>query len=190
MAVKQVHLTTQAHTLIEEHCATLNKRPDIAIDATCGNGFDTVFLAELVSDKVFGFDIQTIAITKTREQLESKGLLHKVTLIKDGHQHMSKHVESKADIIMFNLGYLPQADKAVTTLTQTSLSALEQALDLLSDSGILSILCYPGHAEGKTETHAVKAWLEHLPDHYKLDTHLANHPNDRSPVLFLVSVRA
>ena len=42
-------------TLIKEHI----KQDSIVIDATCGNGNDTLFLARQVSNgHVFGFDIQ------------------------------------------------------------------------------------------------------------------------------------
>ena len=44
-----------AKTLIKQHI----QDDSIVIDATCGNGNDTLFLAEQVPNgKVFGFDIQ------------------------------------------------------------------------------------------------------------------------------------
>ena len=44
-----------AKTLINQHI----QDDSIVIDATCGNGNDTLFLAEQVPNgKVFGFDIQ------------------------------------------------------------------------------------------------------------------------------------
>ncbi|WP_235597825.1 methyltransferase domain-containing protein, partial [Geobacillus stearothermophilus] len=49
---------------------------DIAVDATVGNGHDTVFLAELVGERghVFGFDIQAEAIATARARLAEHGL--------------------------------------------------------------------------------------------------------------------
>lgn len=44
-----------AKTLIKQHI----QEDSIVIDATCGNGHDTLFLAEQVPNgNVFGFDIQ------------------------------------------------------------------------------------------------------------------------------------
>ena len=57
------------------------------VDATCGNGKDTVFLASLVKENghVFAFDIQKAAIENTRAVLEKSGLSERVKLILDGH---------------------------------------------------------------------------------------------------------
>lgn len=184
---RKPHLTQQAHTLIREHFENLDKRPTIAIDATCGNGFDTMFLAKLVSEKVFAFDVQEIALEKTRQQLEQSDLESKVELIHSGHENMADHVNSPVDVIMFNLGYLPQADKSLTTQTESTLVALNSSLKLLSPNGILSILCYPGHAEGKRETCAVRDTLEGISDEYKIEEIEANYPNEKSPVLLLVT---
>lgn len=50
---------------------------DTVIDATVGNGNDTVVLAKAVGSmgKVYGFDIQEEAIDKTKEKLLLTGLL-------------------------------------------------------------------------------------------------------------------
>ncbi len=177
------HLTQQAHNLIQEHFKSLDMTPRHAVDATCGNGFDTLFLAELVSEDVYAFDIQELAIKNTQEILQGKNLDHKVKLIKSGHENLTNYIKKPIDIIMFNLGYLPQADKSVSTLTETSLKALNTALALLSNNGIISLLCYPGHPEGKKETLAINRWLENLLDEFSLKKYLANYPNEKSPVL-------
>ena len=50
---------------------------DAVVDATAGNGHDTVFLARLAgpSGQVHAFDVQEEAIRATRERLEKEGLL-------------------------------------------------------------------------------------------------------------------
>ncbi len=55
---------------------------DIVIDATAGNGNDTLFLAGLVGEtgRVYSFDIQARAIEKTRKKLELHGVLDRVVL--------------------------------------------------------------------------------------------------------------
>ncbi len=181
------HLTQQAHSLIQEHFKSLDMTPRHAIDATCGNGFDTLFLAELVNENVYAFDIQDIAIKNTQEILQGKNLDHKVKLIKSGHENLTNYIKKPIDIIMFNLGYLPQADKTITTITNTSITAIEYALSLLSNHGLLSILCYPGHLEGKKETMATNALVENLPEKFKVNKHQSHFQNFKSPILYLVS---
>ena len=184
---RKPNLTKQSHSFIEKHFLTVGTLPRVAIDATCGNGFDTVFLAKLASEKVLAFDIQKIALKKTREQLEQYNLEHKVKLIHKGHENMAEYVSSPVDVIMFNLGYLPQAKKEITTKTDSTLIALNSALALLNSNGILSILCYPGHAEGKHETIAVLKLLKELPTEFQYKEIQAEHPNERSPILLLAS---
>jgi len=156
MAVEhKPHLTVQAQKLIQEHFEAKKIMPKLAIDATCGNGFDTVFLARLVKKHIYAFDIQELALNNTLQKLCEQNLQNKVKLIHSGHENMTECVKQAVDIIMFNFGYLPQADKSITTLTTTSLQALKSAFDLLSKDGILSLLCYPGHEEGRKETTAI-----------------------------------
>ena len=143
---------------------------DYVIDATAGNGFDTVFLAKQVGNagKVFAFDIQQIAIEKTRQRLLENNLLEPVQLIHNTHSHMSIDVPSnyhqKISCVMFNLGYLPGSDKSCITQPNTTLEALRQSLALLKQGGLLSIMLYPGHEGGKQESVAVLKWLSELPE--------------------------
>jgi hypothetical protein len=58
--------------------------------------------------------------------------------------------------IVFNLGYLPQADRAVTTRPATTIAALTQALDLIAAGGRVTVMAYRGHAAGVAEADAVR----------------------------------
>ena len=70
------------------------------------------FLAKLAK-KVYAFDIQEQALEKTQERLDQAGLTN-AQLILQGHETLDQFVtEAKAGI--FNLGYLPSADKSVIT---------------------------------------------------------------------------
>ena len=62
--------TEMAHRLLREKL----QPGDQAIDATVGNGYDTLFLAEQVGPKghVYGFDVQEIAIEKTRQRVAGR----------------------------------------------------------------------------------------------------------------------
>lgn len=142
---------------------------DHVVDATVGNGHDTLFLARLVGPegRVDGFDIQLTAIQETRHRLEHSGVLGHCHLHHCGHEHLSQvlPVTSAGQVraIVFNLGYLPGADKACITRTDTTLTALDQALELLPPGGRLVVVTYPGHPGGDAETTAVAEKLTALP---------------------------
>ena len=106
--------------------------PLIAVDATCGNGHDALWLAE-VCDRVYAFDIQPEAVKTTAELLGAHNRSGKVELFCESHADMKSRVPEKAAVIVFNLGYLPGGDKEITTHTESTLCALQAALDLLRD---------------------------------------------------------
>ena len=136
----------------------------LAIDATCGNGKDTLQLAGLVGDSghVWAFDIQQEALHRTAARLEEAGLAARVTLVHQGHEQLGRVVESQVGMVVFNLGWLPGAPREIATTAETTLQALEAALAALIPGGVLLITCYPGHAGGDDETDAVLAWSERL----------------------------
>lgn len=77
---------------------------------------------------------------------------------------MQQHITfgEKADVILFNLGYLPHADTSIITQEKSTIIALNQALKRLSKKGIISILAYPGHKGGSSELQAIIQWYEQL----------------------------
>ncbi|MBD1370819.1 class I SAM-dependent methyltransferase [Hazenella sp. IB182357] len=140
----------------------------IAIDATVGNGHDTLFLAQLVGSEgiVFGFDIQSLAIDSTLALLSSQAPSHPVKLIQASHQYLEKELpqsyKEKVEAIMFNLGYLPGGNKELITKTTSTLAALQASTEWLAPSGVITVALYTGHPGGKEETEAVVAWASHL----------------------------
>jgi 16S rRNA C1402 N4-methylase RsmH len=132
---------------------------DLAIDATAGNGHDTAFLAERVGadGRVIAFDIQPEAIHQARAHIRSCGFENRVTLIQDSHTQIQAHATPGAvTAVMFNLGYLPGGDHALATESSQTLIALDQAVEALKSGGLLSVVCYPGHAVGFDEASAVE----------------------------------
>jgi SAM-dependent methyltransferase len=148
-----------AHYLLE---ATLEKNETV-IDATCGNGNDTLFLSNVVGDNghVFAFDIQTEAIQATRQKLIENGKTN-VTVIHDSHANLKKYLPSN-DILLggavFNLGYLPRSDKTVITKAESTIKAIDTILHFLKPNGIIVLVVYHGHKGGKEEK---KAILKHV----------------------------
>lgn len=142
---------------------------DLAVDATVGNGHDTLFLAERVGPHghVWGFDVQAQALAGARAQLQARHLAERVSLLHAGHEHMGEQLPPRAHgqlaAVMFNLGYLPGGDKQLTTRPATTLRALAAGAANLRPDGLLSVIVYRGHAGGQAEADAVDAWLRERP---------------------------
>ena len=134
---------------------------DTVVDATMGNGHDTQMLCETVGPegRVWAFDVQAQAVEETRNRLRAQGLDGRAELILSGHEHMAEYVKGPVKAVMFNLGWLPGGDHAVTTRWETTRTAVESALDLLAPMGVLVICAYPGHAEGEREKQELTAFL-------------------------------
>ena len=137
------------------------------VDATCGNGQDTVLLAELAGEngRVLAFDLQESAIKKTLERLKDAGLDKRVELVLSGHERISGFLSEPAKAFVFNLGYLPSGDRRIKTVAGSTLRALGQARELLQPSGLILISVYTGHDGGEEEWEAVKGWCETLHPH-------------------------
>jgi len=138
---------------------------DRALDATCGNGFDTLLLAELVGEggKVWGFDLQPRAVEATRALLEREGRLAPVELVQAGHERIAEFVPPGLAAAVFNLGYLPGGETSLVTRPKSTLAALQQAASLLGRGGILTISLYTGHEGGPEEAQSVQEWGASLP---------------------------
>jgi len=153
-----------------------------AVDATMGNGRDTLWLCRRVGSNghVYAFDVQPEAVERTGQRLRDEGLSDRATLFCQGHQHMADFVPEPVDAVMFNLGWLPGAEHAVTTRTGTTLQAVDAALTLLRPQGLMTVCVYPGHEEGARELEALTEWAGRLdPKRYDaLLERYMNQPND------------
>ena len=178
--------TTLAHALVKQALAP----GDLAMDATCGNGHDTIHLARCVGadGTVVAIDVQEDALAETRNRLESAGLSDgRVRLVHDCHTALGAHVApGAAAVVMFNLGYLPGGDHALTTSAETTTGALDAAARALRPGGLLVVTCYPGHPGGGREAAAVAAWLEGAATRGARVSHYAQPFTRRpAPVLWL-----
>jgi len=153
-------LTRQAHELLAEALSP----GDIALDATAGNGYDTLFLAQQVGTEgeLHAFDIQARALEHTRARLAAANCKTPVLLHQRSHAEMLSALPATARgrvaAVTFNLGYLPGADHDTVTRTESTLAALRQSITLLRPGGMLSVLAYRGHPGGREEAEAVAAW--------------------------------
>lgn len=162
---------------------------DTVIDATMGNGYDTLYLAKLVGNagKVYAFDVQEEALKSTKKKVERDNLQCYVELILDGHENIDKYVKEEVSCVLFNLGYLPRAKHNIITKPETTLQALEKSLNLLKPNGVISIAIYTGHEGGMDEKNEVCQYLNNLDQNYYNVLHMnfTNQVNN-PPELILV----
>ena len=110
------------------------QKGDIVIDATMGNGYDTIYLGNLVGEngKVYAFDVQEEAIKSTKKKVERDNMTDRVELILDGHQNLDKYVKEEVSCVVFNLGYLPGGNKKITTSHKTNINAIKKGLNMIN----------------------------------------------------------
>ena len=150
---------------VQDFLAARLVSPHLCVDATCGNGGDTAFLCRLVQNgRVLGFDIQPEAIASTRKHLAQLGLADRAELHCDSHANLLHYLApGSADAVMFNFGWLPGADHSVFSTADSSIPALEAALDALRPGGVLSAILYSGRVIGTGEKQSILGWLRALP---------------------------
>lgn len=181
-------LTDQAQELI----ATVLHSGETAIDATAGNGHDSLFLCQTVgpTGSVYALDIQQMALDQTADRLQQSGFDNFKLMCCD-HSQLSQTIPSdchqEIGTIMFNLGYLPGGDHTKITQQQSTIAGIEAALSLLRSGGILTVLAYPGHPGGAAETEAVSVLLNQLDTpRYIVKVLFAQSESALAPRLFIV----
>lgn len=187
-------MSRQLTDIAHDYVAAAVHPGDHVVDATVGNGHDTVFLADLVGPqgRVFGFDVQALAIQRTGRLLEDAAISH-VELIHASHAEMAAHVPSESNgelsAVMFNLGYMPGSDKSIITQPDSTRFAIQAALGLLRAGGIVTVMAYPAHHGGQLELDAVEALIADLPPS---QFQLIREPQPRptAPHLFVVQQRS
>ncbi|MBP9840851.1 MAG: class I SAM-dependent methyltransferase [Simkaniaceae bacterium] len=141
MTKRNQHLSL-AHALWKSHLS----KNDLVIDATAGNGHDSLFLSTL-GVHLYVMDIQEKALQTTKERLAHYPHTH---YFLQSHATFPS-LPSPPKLIIYNLGYLPGGDKTVTTQTSSTLQSLEAATSLLLPGALITVMCYSGHAEGAKE---------------------------------------
>lgn len=159
-------LLETAHAVWAHHAGPL------MLDATAGNGHDTAFLAELAGKygMVLAVDRQEEALARTAALLRERNLQHRVRLACADHADMAAWLtrqmadpEARLDLAVFNLGFLPGADKRIATSAATTLAALNSVWEWLRPGGLLSVHAYSGHPGGAEEVQAVGEWMRAKP---------------------------
>lgn len=180
-----------AHDLLRN---TINEK-DIVIDATCGNGNDTLFLSELVGNdgQVYAFDIQETAIHNSQIKTAEAGYTN-VRYLLDSHaninQHLPEHLIGQVSGAIFNLGYLPRSDKSIITKADSTLAATKQILTYLKKKGLIVIVVYHGHEGGKEEKNAVLQFASGLAqEKYAVATYEFINQRNNPPFIIAIQKR-
>jgi len=187
MAVQKI--IPYAHQLLKAFV----KQGDVVIDATVGNGNDTVLLSQLVGEKgkVFGFDIQAEAIERTTERLQNSLHIHNVQLFLAGHEKVKSFVPEqfwgKISASIFNLGYLPKGNHQITTKADTTILAIQDMFEIMKSGGIIVLVIYSGHPEGKVEKEVVMDYVKSI-DQTKADVLLYQFINQKNAPPFIIAI--
>ena len=174
----------------QEFVAQRINNGSIALDLTCGNGKDSLFLARIVGrqGKLYSIDIQKDAIQRTKKILSNEDCLVQSRLILSCHSKFTQKIpfELKGEIsaVMFNLGYLPKGDHQLTTKSETTIAAIVNAYDWLSLRGVMTLIAYRGHPGGTQENIAVKNLIS--ANKWNCKTEYGNQKNE-SPILYMIS---
>ncbi len=182
---------TIANAVAMAHALLMDKLPSAktVVDATAGNGHDTLFLAQNTPADavVWAFDLQTEALSATERLLAEKGSFAKCRLIGDCHSRLADYITAPVDVAMFNLGYLPGGDHCITTSAATTVAALVAVLKLLAPGGLVTVVAYPGFPAGDEENSAVAEYLGTLPQTAFASAcwRMLNQRN-RPPILYII----
>ncbi len=164
-----------AHTLL----AQVLSPGDTVVDATCGNGYDSTFLASQVLIPGEGLlvclDVQKQALDNTFNaislSLMSTFQSHTAeTILKEQvrlelHNHCTFPAylqEESVSAVVYNLGYLPGGDKSIITRPEDSVTSIKIATRTIKVKGIISILAYRGHERGPEELATVEEFVGSL----------------------------
>lgn len=143
------------------YISSLLRDGDAAVDATVGNGNDTLKLSRAVglSGRVYGFDIQQTAIDSAKTQPYPYG---NVSFFNASHSHMDMYVKEPVRMVIFNLGYLPGGDHTIATKSETTIPAIEKAMSLILPGGAVVLVIYSGGDTGFDESDTVMQYLREI----------------------------
>ena len=175
-----------SHVLISNHLNNLNKDNIIVVDATCGNGNDSLFIANCLNNKgtLVCYDIQQIAINNTKLLLESNNyynVIYKLTSF--------ENISEIPDLVIYNCGYLPGSDKSIKTTSNQTLNSISKITNLINQNEhlLIIIVLYPGHSEGKIESELIDDWCFNLSSKEYLVCKYQNYNRPTSPYILTIS---
>lgn len=180
-------IVLKATQMAQKFIGDVVREEDVVVDATLGNGKDTIFLSSLVQKgKVYSFDIQKGAIDSFKKYMIEMDIKN-IELIHSGHENIEEYVKERPAAVMFNLGYLPGGDESIMTLPYTTIMAVDKGLKLLKPGGIMTIVSYSGHIGGLEEQKGVLKLVRELnPKAFSLMEIRYTNGKTNSPMLIVI----
>ncbi len=180
--------------LAHMYWASIIRPEDSVIDATCGNGHDTLALARMGPKGLYALDIQAEALKNAKKltnQLLTALEWDKITWVLCSHEAFPCEIEENTiKCIVYNLGYLPGGDKSLTTQAETTLNSLKNALKLVQSGGCISLTCYPGHPEGAEEEQCLLEYASTLDPKIWSCCHHRWTNRNKAPSLMIIQKRS
>lgn len=155
--------TALAHTL---WASVVRPGGDVVIDATSGNGHDTVHLASLLfrssdsssntaaTSHLYALDIQPEACDTTQEALEKAGFWNanreSISILCQSHATLP-NAQSDVGLVVYNLGYCPGRDHTIQTDSIATLQSLQHVRQHVRIGGMVSIMTYPSARPSESE---------------------------------------
>lgn len=170
------------------------KRAKIIIDATCGNGHDLLYLYEnsLKESHIYAFDIQENALQYSKERLfPTADIDNRVKFVCDDHKNINEHgIPTPYDLVIFNLGYLPNGDHSLTTKAESTIAAIKVAMENLAQHGLITVVAYPGTPYGEHEKNKVFNFLKEISQKtFDISHWRPINQRNNPPELFMISRR-
>lgn len=175
-----------AKVLMKDFINSLNKNNIICVDATLGNGFDSLYLSSLLNEKgtIYGYDIQEQAIINSNKLFKDHNVTNVITKL-SSHEYIE---EDNIDLAIFNLGYLPGFDKSIKTNKETTMKAIKNLLPKMNKDNMLIVIClYVGHEEGFEESIVIDEFVKSLPSNEYMVSKYQNYNRPSSPYLISIS---
>ena len=69
---------------------------------------------------------------------------------------------------------MPKGNKKITTKWESTKEAIEQSLTLLNQKGIILIVVYPGHEQGRIESEHLLKYIDSLPYSHQIYRNTSN----------------
>lgn len=153
------------------------------VDATCGNGHDSLFLATNFKNSViYALDIQQEALNNSKILCSE---FNNIVFKEIDHLKFFDNINTKFDFIIFNTGFLPNSISNIKTDGVHTIKTLKSALKSLKNGSFLAITIYQGHDNGNEH----KLILNFLKDLNKYEFIVFTYQTintNLSPVLYLI----
>jgi hypothetical protein len=184
MSISVFSIVQYCHFLIPY----LLKEGRVVVDATCGNGHDSLFLCNLMQGKgfLYSFDVQESALSHAKHRIEKGCPYSNYKLINDSHDKIHYYIDESISLAVYNLGYLPGGNPNLTTKPETTIASLRIILNRLEKGGYVLIAAYIGHDNGQERDYLYHFLKSLDSSEYRVANHRIINIDNYPPELFII----